>query len=42
MSYLKLTVAYLQSLDIGTAALLPTAIGMMLATELNPTEQEVF
>ena len=40
MSHLKLAVDYLQSLDIETVALLPTVIGIMLAGELNSSEQE--
>lgn len=40
MSHLKLTVDYLQSLDVETVALLPTIIGIMFAGELNPNEQE--
>jgi len=41
MSYLKSTVAYLQTLDVITLALLPTFIGIVMAEELDPTEQEV-
>ncbi|MBC8014415.1 MAG: hypothetical protein H7X79_01560 [Sporomusaceae bacterium] len=41
MSYLKSIVAYLQSLDICTAALLPTVVALLVAEELEPIEQEV-
>ena len=40
MSHLKSAVNYLQSLDVETVALLPTVIGIMLAGELNSSEQE--
>ena len=40
MSHLKSAVNYLQSLDVETVALLPTVNGIMLAGELNSSEQE--
>lgn len=41
MSNLKVIVASLQSLDICTAALLPSVIAILLTADLNATEQGV-